>query len=390
MPDGEDSNEVQAAISAVRSIHEVAPEDWDACAGPENPFLSHAFLSALEDSDSVTAETGWLPQHLVFADETDRIAGIVPLYLKGHSQGEYVFDWGWADAYERAGGDYYPKLLSAVPFTPVAGPRLLIHPEADHDAVRDILIAGLVEITRRFNVSSLHVNFLPEEQWQAFGDAGFLQRVGLQYHWKNDDYADFDGFLAALSSRKRKAIRKERKAAAESGLTIRRLTGGMIEPRHWDAFYRFYMDTSDRKWGSAYLTREFFDLLGERLADRVLLVIAEMDGSPVAGALNLIGNTTLFGRNWGCIADFKFLHFELCYYQAIDFAIERGLEWVEAGAQGQHKIQRGYLPQYTYSAHLIPSQSFRDAVGDFLRRERMQMEYEKDALEKQSPFRHET
>ncbi|WP_193182730.1 GNAT family N-acetyltransferase [Nisaea sediminum] len=390
MPDGENRTDTQAAISVLRSIHEIAAADWDACAGPENPFLSHAFLSALEDSGSVKAETGWLPQHLVYADEDDRIAGIVPLYLKGHSQGEYVFDWGWADAYERAGGDYYPKLLSAVPFTPVTGPRLLTHPDTDAEAVRDILISGLIEITRRFNVSSLHVNFLPDEQWKAFGEAGFLQRVGLQYHWHNDGYATFENFLGALSSRKRKAIRKERKAAAEAGLTIHRLTGGMIEPRHWDAFYRFYMDTSDRKWGSAYLTRDFFDLLGERLADRVLLVIAEMDGTPVAGALNLIGDTTLFGRNWGCIADFKLLHFELCYYQAIDFAIERGLEWVEAGAQGQHKIQRGYLPRYTYSAHLIPSPSFRDAVGDFLRRERMQMEYEKDALEKQSPFRNET
>ena len=394
MPDGENvvgenSTETRAAISVVRSIHEIAPADWDACAGAANPFLSHAFLSALEDSGSVKAETGWLPQHLVYADDEDRIAGIVPLYLKGHSQGEYVFDWGWADAYERAGGDYYPKLLSAVPFTPVTGPRLLCHPEADREAVNSILIGGLIEITRRFEVSSLHVNFLPEAQWNALGEAGFLKRIGLQFHWHNDGYQHFGDFLDALSSRKRKAIRKERKAAAESGLTIRKLTGSAIEPRHWDAFYQFYTDTSDRKWGSAYLTRSFFDLLGERMADRVLLVIAEMDGTPVAGALNLIGDDTLYGRNWGCIADFKFLHFELCYYQAIDFAIERGLEWVEAGAQGQHKIQRGYLPRYTRSCHLIPSRSFSDAVGDFLRRETEQMAYEKKALENQSPFRSE-
>lgn len=394
MPDGENvvgenSTETRAAISVIRSIHEIAPADWDACAGASNPFLSHAFLSALEDSGSVKAETGWLPQHLVYADDEDRIAGIVPLYLKGHSQGEYVFDWGWADAYERAGGDYYPKLLSAVPFTPVTGPRLLCHPEADREAVDSILIGGLIEITRRFEVSSLHVNFLPEAQWNALGDAGFLKRIGLQFHWHNDGYEHFGDFLDALSSRKRKAIRKERKAAAESGLTIRKLTGSAIEPRHWDAFYQFYTDTSDRKWGSAYLTRSFFDLLGERMADRVLLVIAEMDGTPVAGALNLIGDDTLYGRNWGCIADFKFLHFELCYYQAIDFAIERGLEWVEAGAQGQHKIQRGYLPRYTRSCHLIPSRSFSDAVGDFLRRETEQMAYEKEALENQSPFRSE-
>ena len=233
------------------------------------------------------------------------------------------------------------------------------------------------------------MNFLPEAQWNALGDAGFLKRIGLQFHWHNDSYEHFGDFLDALSSRKRKAIRKERKAAAESGLTIRKLTGSAIEPRHWDAFYQFYTDTSDRKWGSAYLTRSFFDLLGERMADRVLLVIAEMDGTPVAGALNLIGDDTLYGRNWGCIADFKFLHFELCYYQAIDFAIERGLEWVEAGAQGQHKIQRGYLPRYTRSCHLIPSRSFSDAVGDFLRRETEQMAYEKEALENQSPFRSE-
>ena len=387
MPDGEDISETRAAISVVRSIHEVKPTDWDACAGASNPFLSHAFLSALEDSGSVKDRTGWLPQHLVYADDEDRVAGIVPLYLKGHSQGEYVFDWGWADAYERAGGNYYPKLLSAVPFTPVTGPRLLCHPDVDAEAVGTILIGGLIEITQRFGVSSLHLNFLPEAQWSALGKAGFLKRVGLQFHWHNDGYQTFGDFLDALSSRKRKAIRKERKAAAESGLAIRQLTGRNIESRHWDYFYRFYTDTSDRKWGSAYLTRSFFDLLGERMADRVLLVIAEMDGTPVAGALNLIGDNALYGRNWGCTADFKFLHFELCYYQAIDFAIEHGLEWVEAGAQGQHKIQRGYLPRYTRSCHLIPSRSFRDAVGNFLRRETDQIAYEKDVLENQSPFR---
>jgi len=387
--DGENNTEVRAAISVVRSIHEIDPADWDACAGAANPFLSHAFLSALEDSGSVKAETGWLPQHLVYADEDDRIAGIVPLYLKGHSQGEYVFDWGWADAYERAGGEYYPKLLSAVPFTPVSGPRLLCHPDVNAEEVGNILIGGLIEITKRFEVSSLHVNFLPEAQWNTLGDAGFLKRIGLQFHWHNDGYENFGDFLDALSSRKRKAIRKERKAAAEAGLTIRRLTGANIEPRHWDAFYRFYTDTSDRKWGSAYLTRSFFDLLGERMSDRVLLVIAEIDGTPVAGALNLIGDDTLYGRNWGCSADFKFLHFELCYYQAIDFAIERGLKWVEAGAQGQHKIQRGYMPRYTRSCHLILSRSFSDAVADFLTRETEQMTYEKEALENQSPFRSE-
>jgi predicted N-acyltransferase len=394
MPDGDDrvenDEDVDDGIPSVRIVDDIttlSPEDWDACAGEENPFLSHAFLSALEESRSVTARTGWLPQHVVYDDADGRPIGVVPLYLKGHSYGEYVFDWGWADAFERAGGTYYPKLLSAVPFTPVTGPRMLIRPGHDATHVAEILAGGMIGLTRENRISSLHVNFPTEAQWDLFGEMGFLKRRALQYHWRNDGYESFDDFLGALSSRKRKSIRKERREAAEHGVEIRMLTGDAIESRHWDAFHTFYMDTSDRKWGSAYLNRDFFTLLGERLADRVLLVIAEVDGTPVAGALNLIGTDTLYGRNWGCIADFKFLHFECCYYRAIDFAIERGLARVEAGAQGQHKIQRGYLPTYTYSNHYIPNAGFRDAVAEFLGRESRQMALEKAHLEEASPFR---
>jgi hypothetical protein len=388
MPDGDDTGGgIEAAVKVLPGIGDVGAEDWDACAGTANPFLSHAFLSALEDSGAVTAETGWLPRHLVVEDAGGRVVGAMPLYLKGHSYGEYVFDWGWADAYERAGGQYFPKLLSAVPFTPVPGPRMLVRPGVDRERVEEVLAGGVVGLVDRLGVSSAHVNFLPREQWERFGEFGFLQRTGLQYHWSNAGYADFDAFLAALSSRKRKAIRKERREVAESGLTIRRLIGRDIEDRHWDAFFRFYIDTSDRKWGSPYLNRRFFALLGERLSERVLLVVVERGGEPVAGALNLIGDDTLYGRNWGCTEDYRFLHFEACYYQAIDFAIERGLAKVEAGAQGPHKLQRGYLPVETYSAHLIADPRLREAVADFLVRERRQVTRERQMLEAESPFR---
>ncbi len=373
MPDGDDSGDIEAAVKVLGGIGDVPPAEWDVCAGTANPFLSHAFLSALEDSGAVAAEAGWLPRHLAVEDADGRLVGAMPLYLKGHSYGEYVFDWAWADAYERAGGRYFPKLLSAVPFTPVPGPRMLVRPDADRARVEEVLAGGLVGLMERLGVSSVHANF--------------LQRTGLQYHWSNDGYADFDAFLAALSSRKRKAIRKERREVAETGLTIRRLTGSAIEDRHWDAFFRFYVDTSDRKWGSPYLNRRFFDLLGERLSERILLVVAERDGTPVAGALNLIGDDTLYGRNWGCVEDHPFLHFEACYYQAIEFAIERGLAKVEAGAQGPHKLQRGYLPVETYSAHLIADPRLRDAIADFLRRERRQVTRERELMAADSPFR---
>ncbi|WP_420562711.1 GNAT family N-acetyltransferase [Thalassobaculum sp.] len=388
MPDGTDIQcELAEEVSVLPAISAVSAPEWDACAGPENPFLSHDFLNALEESGSVRAQTGWLPRHLAVNDRDGRLAAAMPLYLKGHSQGEYVFDWGWADAYERAGGRYYPKLLSAVPFTPVTGPRLLVRPDIDRARAQEILAGGIVALMNQLNVTTAHVNFVPKGEWDRLGEFGFLQRMGLQYHWHNDGYASFDAFLEALSSRKRKAIRKERRQVAETDLTIRRLVGKDIEERHWDAFFAFYMDTSDRKWGSPYLNRTFFSLLGERMAERVLLVMAERDGRPVAGALNLIGSDTLFGRNWGCTEEYKFLHFEACYYQAIDFAIERGMAKVEAGAQGQHKIQRGYLPVETYSNHLILDDGFRDAVEDFLVRERRQIAHEKALLLEESPFR---
>ena len=385
MPDGRE--QAESSVRLVKAIDEVPAEQWDACAGRDNPFLSHAFLSALEESESVCPSTGWLPQHLLYEDEAGRLIGAAPLYLKGHSHGEYVFDWGWADAYERAGGKYYPKLLSAVPFTPVTCRKLLIRPDADPVRTSEILAGGLIGVADQHAVSSLHINFSPEAEWELLGEMGFLQRTALQYHWENRGYETFDDFLGSLSSRKRKAVRKERREAAEHGVEILMLTGEAIAARHWDAFYRFYTDTSDRKWGSAYLNREFFALLGERLADRVLLVMAKYEGHLVGGALNLIGNDTLYGRNWGCVADFKFLHFEACYYRAIEFAIERGLARVEAGAQGQHKIQRGYLPVFTYSNHYIPDPSFESAVKEFLVREGRQMALEKMHLEEGSPYR---
>lgn len=377
------------AITAkvVSHIGEIDAAAWDACAGSVNPFVGHAFLSALEDSGSVSADTGWLPQHIVVEDPEGGIAAAAPLYLKGHSYGEYVFDHGWAHAYERAGGEYYPKLVCAVPFTPVPGPRLLVRPGPGAENARTALVAAMLELTRQLKISSLHVNFLPEEQWQALGRAGFLQRIGQQYHWENRGYETFDDFLSALNSRKRKAIRKERREVTDLGVTCRALTGAEIEPPHWDHFYRFYRNTSDRKWGSAYLNRSFFTLLGERLADRVVLVIAEAEDKVVAGALNLRGEDTLYGRNWGCSRRYPFLHFEACYYQAIDYAIRHGLKRVEAGAQGQHKIQRGYLPVPTYSAHWIADAGFRSAVAEYLERERAAIGEDIDDLAELSPFR---
>jgi predicted N-acyltransferase len=377
----------QVTVKVVQRLAEVPAGDWDACAGADNPFLAHAFLEALEASGSATAETGWLPQHLVIEDERGRLLGAVPLYLKSHSYGEYVFDWGWASAYERAGGSYYPKLQCSVPFTPVTGPRLLLRPEAGA-AVADALIAAMLELARRHKVSSLHVTFPTRGEWQRLGAAGFLQRVGQQFHWQNAGYASFDDFLAALNSRKRKQIRRERRAALQGGIEIETLTGSAIRGEHWDAFFRFYRSTSDRKWGEAYLTRGFFDLIGARMAERVVLILARKGGRYVAGALNLVGGDTLYGRNWGCHGDFPFLHFEACYYQAIDFAIAHGLARVEAGAQGQHKIQRGYLPVETYSAHWIRDPGFARAVADFLVRERHALESEMAQLEEAlSPFR---
>ena len=386
MPDGRDA----VAIKIVKSLSEVSPEAWDACAGTDNPFVRHAFLSALEDSGSATGETGWLGQHLVIEDPAGGIAACAPLYLKNHSYGEYVFDWGWADAYERAGGRYYPKLQCAVPFTPVTGPRLLVNqalPDGQRREMRLALIAGMAQLAQNLGVSSLHVTFPTEDEWEAFGGAGYLQRIGQQFHWENKGFKTFDDFLDELSSRKRKNIKKERRAVQDAGLDIRALEGADITEAHWDAFFQFYMDTTDKKWGQAYLTRRFFSLLGERLGRAVVLIVVEKDGRPVAGALNLRGGDTLYGRNWGCVADYKFLHFEACYYQAIDYAIAHGLKWVEAGAQGPHKVQRGYLPRRTFSAHWIADKGFRDAVSGFLNDESRGIEREMSAYGAFSPFK---
>lgn len=384
MPDGREP----VAIKLTERIAELPAEAWDSCAGGGNPTVSHAFLAALEESGSAVAEEGWRPQHLVVEDKTGRLVAAAPLYLKSHSYGEYVFDYGWAGAFEQAGGRYYPKLQVAVPFTPVTGPRLLVHPDSPEDT-RKVLIAGLLEVTRRMGVSSLHVTFPTVEEWQALGEAGFLLRESRQFHWENRGYKSFDDFLAALSSRKRKNIRKEREAALSGGLEILTLTGSAIERRHLDAFFRFYCNTSDRKWGYPYLTRKFFDLLCQTMADKVVLIMAEQRGRLVAGALNLLGKDTLYGRNWGCAGDFPFLHFECCYYSAIDFAIERGLKRVEAGAQGPHKIQRGYLPCPTYSAHWIRDPAFAQTIANFLARERRAIEQEREELAEFSPFKRE-
>jgi hypothetical protein len=376
------------SVKIVDRLAHIRAADWDACACSDNPFVSYAFLEALEESDSACAESGWLPQHLVLEDGSGKLIGAVPLYLKSHSYGEYVFDQGWAEAYERAGGRYYPKLQAAVPFTPVTGPRILLRQGADPEAA-DLLVGALLDVAKRSKVSSLHVTFPTQEQSARLAKAGFIERLGRQFHWENHGYKSFDDFLGALHARKRKQIKRERREAND-GIEIETLNGSAISMRHWDAFYDFYMATSDRKWGSAYLTREFFDLLGSRMADKVVLVMAKQDGRYVAGALNLLGGDTLYGRNWGCLGEFPFLHFEVCYYRAIDFAIMHGLKRVEAGAQGSHKIQRGYLPVPTYSAHWIRDPGFARAVADFVRRERRAIEGEMDELaETLSPFKRE-
>ena len=370
-------------------IAEISPVEWDACAGDANPFVSHAFLSVLEESGSAAAKTGWLPQHAVLRDGAGCIAGVAPMYAKGHSYGEYVFDHGWAHAFERAGGAYYPKLQVSVPFSPVPGPRLMMRPPppgSGEGVPLAAMAAALEQACRQLDLSSVHVTFCHEAEWSALGSAGWLQRTGMQFHWQNEGYRTFEDFLSALSSRKRKVIRRERREAA-IGLTLRVLAGDEIEPRHWASFYGFYTSTVDRKWGSAYLTPRFFPLLAERLGERVVLMLAERDGKAVAGALNLMGSDTLYGRNWGCRGEWPFLHFELCYYQAIEFAIERGLKRVEAGAQGQHKIQRGYLPMPTFSAHWIAHPGLRHAVAEFLRQERAEITEDMAVLAEHSPFR---
>lgn len=382
------------SVRVVPSIHEIDESQWDTCAQTTranfNPFVRHAFYSALEDSGSVTAETGWQPQHVTVENSNGDVLACAAMYLKDHSYGEYVFDWGWANAYERAGGQYYPKLQCAVPFTPATGPRLMVRqgvPNIETDDLKRMLLAGMIEVADRQNVSSLHVTFPEEADFKIMSDAGLLQRYGQQFHWKNEGYEDFDGFLDALSSRKRKNIRKEREKANACGVNIYSVTGQEITSRHWDAFYRFYRLTSDRKWGQAYMTRSFFDLLSERMGDQVVLIMGEEAGEIVCGALNLLGGDTLFGRNWGTVVHYPMLHFEVCYYRAIDFGIEHGLTWVEAGAQGPHKLQRGYLPRKTYSSHWIADSGFRAAVSQYLSQERPAIEDDVDTLTELGPFK---
>ena len=385
MPDSE-----QVTLRVETDITAIAAADWDACAGLDNPFVSHAFLAALEESGSARSKTVWLPQHLVMEDPAGRLLGVVPAYVKSHSYGEYVFDHGWAQAIERAGGRYYPKLQVSVPFTPATGPRLLVAPGEEEWSVRRTLVAGLKEVAENRGLSSVHATFLEPQDRDAFEDDGWLIRYGCQYHWHNDGYETFDDFLGALSSRKRKDIRKERQQIVSNEIEMVTLTGADLTDEHWDVFYRFYIDTSDRKWGSPYLTQDFFYRIGQTMADRIVLVLARYNGKWVAGALNLLGSDTLYGRNWGCGADFKFLHFETCYYQAIDFAIANGLTRVEAGAQGEHKIQRGYLPVRMESAHWIAHPGLRDAIAHFLDRERPAMEEQIAELSEHSPFRKES
>jgi uncharacterized protein len=353
----------------------------------DNPFVSHEFLSSLHDSGSVGGRTGWQPHYLLVEDRAGTLMGAAPTYVKTHSRGEYVFDHGWAEAFERAGGNYYPKLQIAVPFTPVTGPRLLSAPGPLTDSVRRTLANALVEMTTASELSSAHVTFLTEAEWRALGKQGFLQRTDQQFHWENPGYANFDDFLNRLASRKRKAIKRERKEALRSGIEVSWLTGSDLTEAVWDAFFAFYMETGSRKWGRPYLTRDFFSIVAQKMRDRILLVMARRGGRWIAGAINFIGADTLYGRNWGAIEHHPFLHFELCYYQAIDYAITHRLQRVEAGAQGEHKLARGYLPHTTYSAHFIANSGLRRAIADYLSRERLYVQAAAEELAAAAPFR---
>jgi predicted N-acyltransferase len=405
----------EITLEAVAAVSDIPADEWNACANPQadpnslakldtlasadaarssciesksvyNPFVSHAFFSAVEASGSATSRTGWGARHLL-ARLDGRIAGIVPCYLKSHSQGEYVFDRGWADAYERAGGRYYPKLQASVPFTPATGPRLLIRNGVDREQIGTALASGLVALCEATKASSVHVTFARKAEAKFLGSCGFLQRNDQQFHWHNHGYKSFEDFLGSLNSRHRKAIKRERREALSAGVTIHALTGSNITEDAWDAFFDFYMETGSRKWGRPYLTRAFFSLVGETMAEDVLLVMARRNGRWIAGAINFIGSETLFGRNWGAVEHHPFLHFEVCYYQAIDFAIQRGLKSVEAGAQGEHKLARGYLPQTTYSAHYIADPDLRRAIADYLKRERAYVAEAGRELTEAGPFR---
>lgn len=374
----------------ITGLAEVNAEDWNRVANPTalsyDPFLSWEFLEALEVSGAARPETGWSPCHVLIEGPGDELLAAMPLYAKTNSQGEFVFDHSWADAYERAGGNYFPKLLSAVPFTPVTGRRFLIPPGPDQSRLQDALLSAALQVAAQNDFSSLHVNFVEPDFATEMAETGLLVRTDQQFHWHNDGYGHFDDFLGALSSAKRKNLRKER-AKAQIGLSFKHLTGDQIEAHHWDAFFEFYMDTGARKWGYPYLNRDTFTLLGERLADKILLILAYDDDVPIAGALNLIGSDTLYGRYWGCTDPRPFLHFETCYYQAIDYAIAHGLSTVEAGAQGGHKLARGYVPVTTYSAHWIAHKGLRNAIDQYLERERDAVEHESKYLQKRTPFR---
>ncbi|HEY4943309.1 MAG TPA: GNAT family N-acetyltransferase [Rhizomicrobium sp.] len=370
---------------------EIGLAAWNACANPRrdpdpHPFTRYEFFAACEESGSATARTGWRPAHIVI-EQDGRTIGLLPTYLKNHSQGEYVFDSAWADALERAGGDYYPKLQAAVPFTPATGHRLLVAQGADVAATREALLATGATAVKQLNASSLHITFLTEEEWKAAGELGYLQRTDQQFHWVNRGYRDFEQFLGELSSSKRKNLRKERAAVRDAGVEFDWLTGSDLSEAHWDTFFRFYMDTGGRKWGRPYLTREFFSRVGAAMPEQTLLILARRNGRTIAGALNFAGGGVLYGRNWGCTEYIPFLHFETCYYQAIDFAIAQRLAKVEAGAQGAHKLLRGYMPTPTYSAHYIAHDGLRRAVDDYLRREREAVAEHIEELAERGPFR---
>ncbi len=386
------------SVRVASRIGEIAAGDWDSCAQgmtatvagapcPPNPFISHAFLMALEESGSAARETGWLPHHLLVEDGSGALIGCMPCYLKSHSLGEYVFDHGWADAYLRAGGRYYPKLQASVPFTPVMGKRLLVRAGENRAAHEAVLLQAAIQVTDRLGVSSLHITFPTREEWELAGEIGYLKRTDQQFHWPNEGYANFDDFLGALASRKRKAIRKERREALQDGIAIEWVTGSDLTEAHLDAFFAFYIDTGSRKWGTPYLTRACFSLLAESMAERMVLILAKRSGRYVAGALNFIGEDALYGRYWGGIEHHPFLHFEVCYYQAIEYAIAHNLARVEAGAQGAHKLARGYLPVETYSAHYIADPGLRRAVADYLKRERFAVSREIALVAAESPYR---
>ena len=384
-------SDLGASFRVINSVGEVPRADWEACANPVdlpyNPFISHDFIASLEESGAAVGKTGWHAQHLVLDGADGRAAAILPAYLKSHSMGEYVFDQGWADAYERAGGRYYPKLQVAVPFTPVPGRRLLVRPGADADRNRRLAATAAIALAGKHRASSVHVTFATEDEWHLLGDSGYLLRTDQQFHFLNEGFRTFDDFLAALTARKRKVVKRERRDALAGGIAVDRLTGADLTEAVWDAFFAFYMDTGGRKWGRPYLYRRFFSLIGERMADRILLVVARRGTRPIAGALNFIGSDTLYGRHWGAVEEQPFLHFELCYYQAIEWAIDHGLARVEAGAQGEHKLARGYLPVKTYSVHYLFDPALRRAVAHFLERERAYVDAAADELSEFAPFR---